>query len=138
MSAMVLAQKAIAHAVPTWSAESLRREVHGVAQVASNENWDGDGARALLDKTVAIAVELVDRLPRTTPRPDIDATPHGEIDFDWTVERGLGLTISVGPEGEIAFAGTFRGAELSGKEPWNGVLPGFVKCCLDRLRREAE
>lgn len=121
-----------------WDRESLRQDVIALAAETKMEGWDDEGALALSSKTVSIAGDLADLIPLKAPRPDVDATPHGEIDFDWTIEPGLGVTISVGPEGDIAFAGTFRGAELSGKEPWTGELPGFVECCLDRLQREAE
>lgn len=121
-----------------WNRESLKRDVLALAAETSEEGWDDEGALALSSETVAIASDLADLIPLNAPKPDVDATPHGEIDFDWTIEPGLGVTISVGPEGDIAFAGTFRGAELSGKEPWTGALPGFVECCLDRLQREAK
>ena len=42
------------------------------------------------------------------------ATPHGEVDFDWVIDRSVMLTVSVGPSKEIAFAGLFHGARLNG------------------------
>lgn len=121
----------------TTETNSLNEEIGAAAAEGGEENWDGEGARAVSGMTADIARELARLLPSDVPKPDVCATPHGEIDFDWTIERGLGLTISVGPEGDIAFAGIFHGAKLSGTEPWKSVLPGFVECCLERLQREA-
>ena len=89
-------------------------------------------------KTAGIAKDVAALLPGGLPKPDVNATAHGEVDFDWTIGRGLGFTISVGPEGDLAFAGIFHGAELSGTEPWTDVLPAFVGSCLERLQREAQ
>lgn len=119
-------------------AESLKGEVDEVAEEAGQENWDGEGGRAVSPETVSIAKEVAELLPQGLPKPDINATAHGEVDFDWTIGRGLAFTMSVGPEGDIAFAGLFRGAKLSGTEPWKGVLPGFVRRCLERLQGEAQ
>ena len=114
--------------------ESLKRELYSLLGEAGKENWDGEGALALSEVTVAIAMDLVDRLPLYTTKPEVAATPHGEVDFDWVIDRETMLTVSVCPSKEIAFAGLFHGARLNGSEPWSGFLPHFVNCCLERLR----
>ncbi len=125
------------HTHEAWTSDSLKQEAAAVARLGSSEDADVAGARPLAPITTRIATELAESLPTDVPKPDVDATAHGEIDFDWTIERGCGLTISVGPDGDVAFAGIFHGAKISGQEPWRGALPGFVECCLERLRREA-
>ena len=119
-------------------AESLKQRVDEIAEEAGQEDWDGEGARAVPPGTVGIAKDVAELLPFNLPCPDVNASAHGELDFDWTIARGLRFTISVGPEGDIAFAGIFHGAKLRGTEPWTGALPGFVRSCLDRLQREAQ
>ena len=114
--------------------ESIKRKVHELIEHAGTDDWDGDGALALAANTVEIAQELVDSFPIDVDVPDIAATPHGEVDFDWIIDRGLMLTVSVGSSNEIAFAGLFRGARLEGSEPWKGTLPHFIHCCFERLR----
>lgn len=89
---------------------------------------------AVDENTVLTAKKMVDDLPDDAGKPDVTATPHGEVDFDWVVDRDLMLTVSVGPGGnEIAFAGLFRGARLNGREQWTGTLPKFICCCFERL-----
>ena len=118
---------------PDTERASLKREVHGLLEDAGTEDWDGEGALALAPETVAIAQKLIDEFPPLVGKPDVAATPHGEVDFDWVIARNVMLTISVGPSKEIAFAGLFHGARLSGCEPWEGTLPQFVNYCFERL-----
>lgn len=119
---------------PDPDRESLKQEVYALLKQAGAENWDGEGALALAPETVGIAQELIDRFPGYVARPDVAATPHGEVDFDWVIAQDMMLTISIGPSREIAFSGLFRGARWNGCEPWTGKLPQFVHCCLERLR----
>ena len=130
------ANKAVAdvYNYPYVDRESVKQEIYGLMEEAGTENWDGEGALALDIKTVEIAQKLVDEFPGHVIRPDIAATPHGEVDFDWTISREVMLTVSVCPSGEIAFAGLFQDARLNGREPWMGSLPQFVGCCFERLR----
>ena len=119
---------------PDEERTSLKREVHGLLEDVGTEDWDGEGALALAPETADLAQKLIDEFPPHIGRPDIAATPHGEVDFDWVIDRDVMLTISVGPSKEIAFAGLFHGVRLNGCEPWEGMLPQFVHCCFERLR----
>ena len=92
---------------PNEERVSLKREVHGLLEDAGIEDWDGEGALALAPETVAIAQKLIDEFSPHVSRPDVNATPHGEVDFDWVIDRDVMLTVSVGPSKEIAFAGCF-------------------------------
>ena len=123
---------------PDADRESLKQEVYGLIEEAGTENWDGEGALALAPETVAVAQKLIDHFPSYVVRPDVAATPHGEVDFDWIVSQDVMLTVSVCPSGEIAFAGLFHDARLNGREPWTGALPQFVSCCFERLLRESQ
>ena len=125
---------ALAHMYPDTERASLKREVHGLLENTGTEDWDGEGALALAPETVDIAQKLIDEFQPHVGRPDVNATPHGEVDFDWIIDRNVMLTVSVGPSKEIAFAGLFHGARLTGCEPWVGTLPQFVNYCFERLR----
>ena len=118
---------------PDEERTSLKHEVHGLLKDAGTKDWDGEGALALAPETADLAQKLIDEFPPHIGRPDIAATPHGEVDFDWVIDRNLMLTVSVGPSKKIAFAGLFHGARLNGCEPWEGMLPQFVNCCFERL-----
>ena len=115
---------------------SLKQCVSSLSEKANKEGWDGESAAKLETETVRIAQGLVDRFPLHVmygDAPDVDVTPHGEVDFDWVIDRNRMLTVSVLPSKEIAFSGLFRGARVNGREPWQGALPQFVNCCFERL-----
>ncbi len=112
----------------------LKHEVDDLLESAGEENWDGEGALALTPNTVAIAQKLIDEFPGYVDNPDVAATPHGEIDFDWVIGQDTMLTVSVGPSNQIAFAGIFHTTRLHGSEDWGGTLPHFVNCCFERIR----
>lgn len=115
--------------------ESLKQEVNELLESAGSENWDGEGALAITPGLVGIAHEVIEKLPIYAAKPDVEATPHGEIDFDWVVDQNTMLTVSVAPPNVVAFAGTFPEARLAGKEEWAGELPHFVECCLKRIKQ---
>lgn len=122
----------------SWTRDrsSLKERISSLLEKADKEGWDGEGSARLEGETVKIAQELVDRFPVHVVHghaPDVDVTPHGEVDFDWVVDRDRMLTVSVLPSKEIAFSGLFHGARVNGCESWKGALPQFVSCCFERL-----
>ena len=72
---------------PDEERTSLKREVHGLLEDAGTKDWDDEGALALAPETVAIAQKLIDEFPPLVGKPDVAATPHGEVDFDWVIAR---------------------------------------------------
>ena len=109
-------------------------EVTAIIERCGRRDWDGEGARPVHLDTIRVAQQLARRLPRVDP-PDVSATPHGEIDFDWCVARDQMLTVSVGPppQHEIAFAGLFGSTRIRGRERWAGEVPHFVRCCFEMI-----
>ena len=115
----------------------LKREVDELLESAGYENWDGDDALPVTQDLVDIAHEVIDKLPfESILKPDIEATPHGEIDFDWVIDRNTMLTISVGPGGVIAFAGTCTEGNIRGQKEWAGKLPHFIDCWFECIEGE--
>lgn len=106
----------------------------GLVHRAHGPQWpwaplSGEGATAVSEETIQIAVQMINGFPHNISSPDIEATPHGEVDFDWTTNAGAMLTISVGPDGEIATALSLDGSRLRGSEPWSGSVPPFARFC---------
>ena len=113
---------------------NLKQQVEALLADAGTENWDGEGALALQQNTVELAQELIKYFPPYIGIPDVTATPHGEVDFDWVISQDVMLTLSVARSGEIAFTGLFNGARMNGCEPWAGALPHFVQCAFELFR----
>lgn len=114
--------------------QRLKQEIHRLLESAGTENWDSEGALALSPDTVKTAQRLVDTFPTYVDTPDVSATPHGRVSFDWFVDSDTMLIVSVGPSNDIAFAGSFQTMELNGSAPWNNELPPFVRCWFEQLR----
>ena len=108
--------------------ESLRE----LLESAGEENWDGEGALPILPENVEIAESVVDLFPSSGFLPEVSATPHGEIDFDWIISKDIMLTLSVCPTGKIAYSGIFN---IEGNEEWSSQLPSGVVCWLAGLQK---
>lgn len=118
---------------------ALRAELGRILEDAGEPNWDGEDARAVAPRTVGIAKAVLAKLPAYVLAPELDpdvsATPRGEVDFDWATPCNAMLTVGVGPEGDISFAGTFADDEnVRGRAPWNGAIPAYLEGCFGRLR----
>ena len=99
---------------------------------------EGDGADAPPSAaTVAAAAALTDDLPLGIPRPDVCATPKGEVDLTWFVPGGT-VSLSMAPEGNdiVLTAVLDDGREYSDCEPWKGRIPETMKGCLRDLCAE--
>ena len=119
--------------------KSLRRMLDEIPESAGADDWDGEGARAVAPRTVEIAKSVLAELPAYVLAPELDpdvsATPQGEVDFDWVTPDNAMLTVGVGPDGDIAFAGAFAdGEQVRGRAPWNGAIPAYIEGGFRRLR----
>ena len=87
--------------------------------------------------TVAAATALND-LPLGIPKPDVCATPKGEIDLTWFVAGGT-VSLSMAPDGNdiVLTAVLDDGREYSGCEPWKGRIPETMRGCLRDLLRNS-
>lgn len=130
----VTTRKRIRHERP-----ATRRAINKLLETAGRADWDGEDALAVTPETVRLAEKLAELFPGFAEPPDVSASPHGEIDFDWCASKNVMLTVCVCPSGEIAFAGLFNGSEIHGQEPWaeGDPLPRSVKTCFDTLRESA-
>ena len=118
---------------------ALRSELDKIPVSSGEPNPNGDDAWAVTPRTVEIAKSVLAALPEyvlaSELDPDVSATPQGEVDFDWVTPCNAMLTVGIGPDGEIAFAGTFTDDEqVRGRMPWNGAIPAYVEGCFRRLR----
>ena len=121
--------------VSTAPPRDVRQEIQDLAQIACEENWDGEGANRLAAETIELALELVDTFPSDALGDDldIDVTPFGSIDFGWVLERDVMMNVLVLPSGEIGFAYSVHGERDDGKESWDGTLPFLISEAFDKV-----
>ena len=120
---------------PTELLQNARQEIQQLAQIAHEENWDGEGASRLATETIELALKLVDTFPSDALGDDldIDATPFGSIDFGWVLERDVMMNVLVLSSGEIGFAHSVHGERRDGKKLWEGTLPSPISEAFDRV-----
>ena len=118
--------------------ESHRRllidQVDAVAREAGDYGWDGADGVAVAAAVVSNAKRLIVVFPLLGVLPELAATEHGEIRFDWAPSTTCTLTLTVGAASQIAFGGLFGDTLVSGNEPWESDLPQLVQCCFEQLR----
>jgi hypothetical protein len=100
---------------------------------ARHKNWDGEGAMAISPLTFIYALRFLEALPSNLPAPDISADTDGEILFEWNLDRRLGLSVSVGQDGKLSYAGLFGTNKAHGVEDFGDYIPGPIEICLGRL-----
>ena len=82
---------------------------------SSEDNWDGEGARAVPRDRLEAAMALVDALPLVFPAPEACADRDGDFCLEWY--RGPRRTISV----SIGAAGVLHWAALIGDDDPRGT-----------------
>jgi hypothetical protein len=102
-------------------------------QEALVENWDGHGARPVSPLAAQMAAAFIKLLPTAFPLPEFSVDPDGEVSLDWIRERDWLLSVSIGADGTIAYAGRFGVARQSGSEVFIDELPPNLLNCLRRL-----
>lgn len=115
--------------------ETLSGSLLQLAEEFREENWDNEGALALGSDTVLLAQQIIGEFPTDINEPEVSVTPHGELDFDWTLSPSKIVTVSACPTGEIAFAAMIDNTRARGREVWNGHLPLVLGACFSLLRR---
>ena len=105
--------------------EYLSTEIDRVLIDCGQENWDGEGALAITPQTADVARSLLNFVSLTPFSPDVDATPHGEIDFDFSISENTLLTVRSCPSGKVVFSGTFREGNLT--EEMSCFMEAFFK-----------
>jgi hypothetical protein len=66
-------------------------------------------------------------LPDGLPEPEVGVDPDGSVSFDWE-----GLSISLGPDGELRYAGIVGGVEDYGEMPWGDGIAEVVVRLMSR------
>lgn len=106
-------------------------ELWDVWKDCSQPGWDGYGALAVEQETLAAAYRLIESLPLGFPSPSIGAEPDGQLTLEWHKSPTRTLSVSVDPEGYLHYAGLFGGNKRFGTleffETASAELIGLVR-----------
>jgi hypothetical protein len=104
-----------------------------IAGQAAVSNWDGYGAAPINSLAIQQAFRLLKILPSTFQSPELSVDPDGEVSFEWHLEPRRVFSISVGPYGELSYAGLFGRSDAHGTEYFGDELPKPIVENLNRL-----
>lgn len=89
-------------------------------------------------KTLSVAIEFADALPFYVAQPEVSVDPDGEIAFDWIDDNNNMLSISIGPERGVTYAGKFRAGVFSGTANFRESIPHSLGEALKIFRANQE
>lgn len=102
------------------------RQVFAEADVA---DWDDEGAKPVLLRTLLAAEKLVQAFPPLTSKPAVFAQGNGKISFQWMspdISRDA-VMVSVDALGGVSYATNFaNGKKTHGAEIFSGTPPRDV------------
>ena len=105
-----------------------------VAIESQTADWDGYGAKPISTIAKFEAQRLVDMLPFSYPAPDPIPDPEGDIALSWDFGPGHMLTVSVGANGILSYAGLLGdGVKRHGMEPFKSDVPKSVHEAIEEL-----
>ncbi|MDB0529749.1 hypothetical protein LBW56_24065 [Ralstonia solanacearum] len=87
----------------------------------------------LSEVTLSTAMDFAIALPTDVAQPEVSVDPDGEVAFDWIDENNM-LSVSIGPEGGITYAGKFREESVSGTTHFRESIPNPLGEVLNNFR----
>lgn len=115
----------------------LLHDLYEVTNEAVEDDWDGDGAKAVGASTIAHAEAFIKALPDGLSLPELSVEPDGEIAFDWMPIKTRTLSISINESNRLSYAwidGTDRGHGAA-KFSMN-VIPSRLVSEIDQITRD--
>ena len=96
-------------------------------------NWDGYGARPVLDTTYQLAQKFLEVLPPGTPAPSIGAEPDGHLTIEWHRSSQWTLSVSINPKGELHYAALLGLERICGTEMFRARMPQVLSDLIARI-----
>jgi hypothetical protein len=119
------------------TAEASLRALEEARIRTARPNWDGYGARSIDAISYRDAIRFLRALPTTTPVPDIDVDPDGEVSITWYGEGRDTFSVSVGRNGRLSYSGLYGISQSFGTEWLVSEIPSPIIQNLHRLAESA-
>ncbi len=97
------------------------------------DDWDGMGSAAVEPSTDMYAGYFLSLLPITTPMPEITVDRDGDMCFEWDNGPRQVLSVCVGRDGTITYAGLFGHSRSYGTEHLAEAVPDTVSANIIRV-----
>jgi hypothetical protein len=102
-------------------------------QAIIEKTYDRDGLDQLKPSTIFNALKLAGLLSNRIPRPEVDIDPDGELSFEWYQAPNKLLSISIGQDGRLAYAGRFGLKRISGIDYLGEQFPNELAVFIERM-----
>ena len=113
--------------------EATRARLIEAFERASSVGWDGYDGVPMSFATLEYGIRFLWSIPSTVPMPEVAIDPDGEISFEWYKAPRWVLSVSVGPRGELAYAGLFGRRRSHGTAQFVDEIPSDVLHGLGRF-----
>ena len=100
---------------------------------ASNADWDGYQAHGADPATLSYALNFVSLLPSYFPLPEIAIDKDGEIAFDWDFEPRRIMSLRIGRDGTLNYAGLIGHSSFHGSEILRDNIPLAIYNGIKRI-----
>lgn len=112
----------------------IKLSLLNIYDCCSEDNWDGDGAKAITPASWRGAVKILKSLPRGFPKPEITTSPLGFIVIEWYKKKGHILTVTIETEGILSYNALLgKNNESYGIATFEQDLPDLIMYNLNTL-----
>lgn len=112
----------------------MDQEILEAVLESSEDNWDGEGAKAVNVSSWTLAKKLIGTIPPSITMPNVFVDPDGMIEFEWYKEPKKVFSVTVESDNTLIYAGLFGGQNKSyGTEQCEDELPDKILESLQRL-----
>jgi hypothetical protein len=113
--------------------ERLLDDLDKLCLEALHQGWDGFGAKPVSLDAYDFAKTFILALPTTSPLPELNSDPDGEISLDWYFGKRRALTVSVGPTGRCTYAWLHGQRSNRGTDWIEDEIPASIVFALHQL-----
>lgn len=114
-----------------WRYEALA-DLVAIRKECSRPDWDGYGAKAILNGTVWSAYRFLEALPPGFPAPSVGAESDGDITLEWHRSPRRTISVSVSSDDTLHYSALLGPNKQYGTEIFFGEAPRTI---LDLARR---
>ena len=115
------------------SGQDVFEELLKTFEECRQPNWDGYGARPVLDTTYQLAQKILEALPPGTPAPSIGAEPDGHLTVEWHRSSQWTLSVSISPNREVHYAALLGPERICGTETFRARMPQVLSDLIARI-----